>query len=93
MQNTNEIAANKVLENGLFIYQWKGKKPFTQYYQIDFNKPCKVGGLSENGYCLKHFIDGSESSVVITYIHALKMAKGEILTINHAKVFFKNLTN
>jgi hypothetical protein len=89
MQTTVKNKANKILEKGIFIYQWEGKKPITQYYQIDLNKPCKIGGIAENGYCLKHFTDGSKSNTVISYINALKIAKGETLTINNAKVFFK----
>lgn len=90
MKTAIKNKANKIIEQGILIYQWEGKRPITQYYQIDFNKPCLVGGMNEKGYCLKHFSDGSKANTVITYLNALKLAKGETLTINNAKVFFKN---
>lgn len=86
-----KLKADNILSNGVFIYEWKGKKTFTQYYQIDINKPVKIGGLSQDGYMLKHFKDGSKSCSAITYLDALKLAHGSILEINQAKVFFKKL--
>jgi len=91
MQTENKIKSNKILKNGVFIYEFKGKKLITQYYKIDFEKPVKIGGLNELGYMLKHFKDESLSNMSITYIDALKIAAGRKLTQHTAKVTFKNL--
>ena len=91
MQTEIKLKADNILKNGVFIYEWKGKKPFTQYYQIDFNKPVKIGGLSQDGYMLKFFKDGSKTDTCITYLDALRVAQGQIIEQHHAKVFFKKL--
>lgn len=88
---TTEQQANEILTKGVLMYDFKGKKPFTQYYQIDFNKPCLVGGLKEQGYQLKHFKDGSKSSTVITYLDALRVASGKKIKQHLCEVTFKKL--
>jgi len=86
----NKIKCENILKNCVFIYEWNGKNKLEQYYQIDFNKPVKIGGLSQDGYMLKLFKDGSETGMCITYLNALKLAHGDILKINGAKVSFLN---
>ena len=93
MQNYQE-QANKILENGVFIYDYqkiKRQKQFTQYYTIDFQSPVKIGGLNETGYMLKHFKDSSPSNVCLTYIQALKLATGEKIVLDNLTISFKKI--
>lgn len=88
LTNLNEIDVKKYSSIVLqYVYpKFKRKPQFTQYYKINVEKECLVGGLREKGYELLFAVDGSCSCTVITNRDIEKLLQGDTLEINTAKV-------
>ena len=79
---TEQIAHNKVIALKILFHWVEKKRPYEMVYTVDAGKTVNIGGLSETGYMLRSYRNGTPTNICMTYTDLLKLAAGKTV-INH----------